>query len=129
MPCCPTTSGPTTPAPLGPGRLPHIRALWGLGLMSSHRRNYRACLCGSLPLRIHSQSASDLGRDTMLGALIAVFPLGPSTVLKDHVLAAATPSPTPSVVSSDNAAALPSWLLVSLLVVVGLVILAGFTLT
>ena len=60
----------------------------------------------------------------MLGALITAFPGSPSTIL-----AAATPSPTPSVVSADNASALPSWLLVSLLCVVGLVILAGFTLT
>ncbi len=50
-------------------------------------------------------------------------------MLNDPVLAAATPSPTPSVVSSDNASALPSWLLVSLLLVVGLVILSGFSLT
>jgi hypothetical protein len=55
---------------------------------------------------------------------MTAFPGGPS-----NILAAATPSPTPSVVSSDNAAALPSWLLVSLLVVVGLVILSGFSLT
>jgi hypothetical protein len=60
----------------------------------------------------------------MLGALMAAFPSGPP-----NILAAATPSPTPSVVSSDNASALPSWLLVSLLVVVGLVILSGFILT
>lgn len=60
----------------------------------------------------------------MLGALIAAFPGSPS-----NILAAATPSPTPSVVSADNASALPSWLLVSLLSVVGLVILSGFSLT
>lgn len=50
-------------------------------------------------------------------------------MLKDSVLAAATPSPSPSIVSSDSASALPSWLLVSLLVLVGLVILAAFSLT
>ena len=60
----------------------------------------------------------------MLGALITAFPGSPS-----NILAAATPSPTPSVVSADNASALPSWLLVSLLSVVGLVILSGFSLT
>ena len=65
----------------------------------------------------------------MLGALIAVFPSGPSNLPKDPMLAAVTPSPTPSVVSSDFASALPSWLLVSLLVVVGLVIVAAFSLT
>jgi hypothetical protein len=65
----------------------------------------------------------------MLGALMAAFPNGPSIVLKDSVLAAATPSPTPSVVSADSASALPSWLLVSLLLIVGLVIVAAFSLT
>jgi hypothetical protein len=43
--------------------------------------------------------------------------------------ALAAASPAPSVVSSDNAAALPSWLLVSLLLMVGLVIVAAFSLT
>ena len=65
----------------------------------------------------------------MLGALIAIFPSGQSNLPRDSVLAAATPSPTPSVVSADSASALPSWLLVSLLVVVGLVIAAAFILT
>jgi hypothetical protein len=64
----------------------------------------------------------------MLGVLITDFPDGPSKVLKD-ALAAATPSPSPSTVSSDFASALPSWLLVALLGVVTLVIVAGFTLT
>src|SRR5271163_1883543 len=81
-----------------------------------------------LLLRIGSQSART-GEGTMLGALIAIFPSGQSNLPRDSVLAAATPSPTPSVVSADSASALPSWLLVSLLVVVGLVIAAAFILT
>jgi Putative Ig domain len=81
-----------------------------------------------LVLRIRGQNART-GEGTMLGVLMAVFPGGPSNMPEDLVLAAATPSPTPSVVSSDYASALPSWLLVSLLVVVGLVIAAAFILT
>lgn len=65
----------------------------------------------------------------MLGVLIAVFPDGPLNVLKDPALAAATPSPSPSIISSDYASALPSWLLVALLSVVALVVVAGFALT
>jgi hypothetical protein len=65
----------------------------------------------------------------MLGALLADFPGGSSNVLKDPALAAATPSPSPSIISSDYASALPSWLLVALLSVVTLVIVAGFALT
>lgn len=42
---------------------------------------------------------------------------------------AVTPSPSPSVVSSDNVSALPSWLLVALLALVTLVVLAMFALT
>jgi hypothetical protein len=61
----------------------------------------------------------------MLGVLITDFQDGPSKVLKG-ALAAATPSPSPSTVSSDFASALPSWLLVALLGVVTLVIVAGF---
>lgn len=40
-----------------------------------------------------------------------------------------SPSPSPSMVSSDFASALPTWLLVALLVLVGLVVLAMFALT
>jgi hypothetical protein len=47
----------------------------------------------------------------------------------ESALAAATPSPSPSIVSSDSVSALPSWLLVALLGVVTLVIVAGFALT
>jgi Putative Ig domain len=65
----------------------------------------------------------------MLGALLADFPGGSSNVLKDPALAAATPSPSPSIISSDYASALPNWLLVALLSVVTLVIVAGFALT
>jgi hypothetical protein len=65
----------------------------------------------------------------MLGALIASFPSGLPNMPKGLVLAAVAPSPTPSVVTADNASALPSWLLVSLLSVVGLVIVAAFMLT
>ena len=39
------------------------------------------------------------------------------------------PSPTPSVDPADNAAALPSWLLISLLSIVAVVIVAAFVLT
>src|SRR5450631_2614928 len=39
------------------------------------------------------------------------------------------PSPTPSVDPADNAVALPSWLLISLLSIVGVVIVAAFVLT
>ena len=65
----------------------------------------------------------------MLGVLIADFPDGPSSVLKGAALAAATPSPSPSIISSDYASALPSWLLVALLGVVTLVIVGAFALT
>jgi drug/metabolite transporter (DMT)-like permease len=65
----------------------------------------------------------------MLGALITAFPGGTPNMLKNPVLAAPTPSPTPTVVSADSASALPSWLLVSLLLLVGLVIVAAFILT
>jgi Putative Ig domain len=65
----------------------------------------------------------------MLGVLVAEFPDGPANVLRNPALAAATPSPSPSTVSSDFASPLPSWLLIALLGVVTLVIVAGFALT
>ena len=60
----------------------------------------------------------------MLGVLITDFPDRLPAVLKGTALAAATPT-----VSSDFASALPSWLLVSLLAVVTLVIVGTFALT
>jgi hypothetical protein len=65
----------------------------------------------------------------MLGVFLSGFTSGSSSLLSSTPLAAATPSPTPSTVSSDFASALPSWLLVALLGVVTLVIVAGFGLT
>jgi len=53
---------------------------------------------------------------------------GRSVVLHSTPLAV-TPSPSPSVVSSDNVSALPSWLLVALLALVALVVVAMFALT
>src|ERR1700691_1583097 len=64
----------------------------------------------------------------MLGVLIANLPGGPPNFPKGAV-AAGTPSPSPSIVSSDYVSALPGWLLVALLGVVTLVIVAGFALT
>ncbi len=48
-----------------------------------------------------------------------------------HYLVSSTPSPTPSpsVVSSDSASALPFWLLVALMSGIGLIVLAMFALT
>jgi Putative Ig domain len=65
----------------------------------------------------------------MLGVLAAGFPHGRTVVLNGPALAAATPSPSPSTVSSDFGSALPSWLLAALLGVVTLVIVAAFALT
>ena len=65
----------------------------------------------------------------MLGVLAAGFPHGRTVGLNGPALAAATPSPSPSTVSSDFASALPSWLLAALLGVVTLVIVAAFALT
>ena len=63
----------------------------------------------------------------MFGVLIADLPQGPSSTLRDIVLAA-TPSPSPSVVSSDSVSALPNWLLISLLALVALIVVAAFAL-
>jgi Putative Ig domain len=65
----------------------------------------------------------------MLGLLAADFPDRLSTVLKGAMLAAGTPTPSPTQVSSDDASALPGWLLIALLAVVTLVIVGTFGLT
>lgn len=64
----------------------------------------------------------------MLGSSVANLTLGRSADLQGAVLSA-TPSPSPSVVSSDSASSLPTWLLIALLALVTLVVVAMFVLT
>ena len=65
----------------------------------------------------------------MSGVLVANSHAVLPGALKGPALATATPSPSPSTVSSDFSSALPSWLLITLLSVVTLVIVATFALT
>jgi len=64
----------------------------------------------------------------VLGVLIANLSYGPSSALRGVVLAP-DPSPSPSIVSSDSVSALPSWLLITLAVLIGFIVLAMFALT
>ena len=64
----------------------------------------------------------------MLGVLIANLSHGSSSTLRGMVLAA-TPSPSPSTVSSDFASTLPTWLLITLVALVALIVVAMFALT
>jgi hypothetical protein len=64
----------------------------------------------------------------MRGVLIVTSAHGPSSTLRDLVLAA-TPSPSPSTVSSDSASALPNWLLIALFALVAVIVLAMFAVT
>ena len=64
----------------------------------------------------------------MFGVLIANLSHGSSSTVTGMVLAA-TPSPSPSTVSSDFASALPTWLLITLSALVALIVVAMFALT
>lgn len=65
----------------------------------------------------------------LLRVVIGYFPGGPSSASGGVPLAAATPSPSPSTVSSDSASALPSWLLIALFALVVLMVVAMFAIT
>ena len=64
----------------------------------------------------------------MLGVLIANLSYGPASALRGVALAP-DPSPSPSIVSSDSASALPNWLLITLAALVAVIVLAMFALT
>jgi Putative Ig domain len=64
----------------------------------------------------------------MLGLMNTDLSSASLSVLKD-VLTVGAQSPSPSVVSSDSASALPNWLLIALLALVTLIIVAMFSLT
>jgi hypothetical protein len=64
----------------------------------------------------------------VLADLIANVPAVSSGVTRAAALAAG-PSPSPSTVSSDSVSPLPSWLIIALLALVGLVVVAMFALT
>jgi hypothetical protein len=69
------------------------------------------------------------GKYAVLQVLISDLSGDSSHVFKGSLLAAATPSPSPSIVSSDSASALPSWLLVALFILVVFIVVAMFALT
>ena len=64
----------------------------------------------------------------MLRVLLGGLSGDSSSIFKGSPLAAATPSPSPSIVSSDSASGLPSWLLVALFALVVFIVVAMFAL-
>jgi Putative Ig domain len=81
----------------------------------------------------HTQGVPSLGsgrgEHAVLRVLIGDSPGGSPSAFKNGLLAAATPSPSPSTVSSDSASALPSWLLIALYGLVALIVVVMFALT
>jgi len=86
-------------------------------------------LTKSVSPRCQNLGADEVGRHAVFGVPMANLLAGPSSAAKGLTLAAGTPSPSPTTVSSDSASALPSWLLVTLFALVALIIVAMFAIT